>query len=223
MIGTEIENFWITHDTLLCQLLGETLLWTYGKAGIQLWKLGLDNHIPQQPISITSRETASEFDSNVCPIGINTSTGSLIGVEQSFHDSRFEFAIKSQTYLPAVLKYLIETDLTKAIELACAIYDLPMFDRILELLLYQVLEEKEAQKTEEKAKLLKDTVRIIHKFPSFAEIVTMCARKIDVTLWKSLFDAIGSPKALLEVLLLNKFVCLKYSFVLIFNHSFSFF
>ena len=98
-----------------------------------------------------------------------------------------------------MLKYLLETDITKAIELAYSVYDLPMFDRILELLLYQVLEEKEAQRTEEKTKLLKNTVKLIHKFPSFAEIVTMCARKTDVTLWKSLFDAIGSPKALLEV------------------------
>ena len=72
-----------------------------------------------------------------------------------------------------------------------------LFEHTLELLLYEVLEDRIARESSDDT--LAKTIEFLKVFPSFPEIVTRCARKVDASAWETLFRPIGPPKMLIEV------------------------
>ena len=87
---------------------------------------------------------------------------------------------------------------------------LVFFSHALEILLHNVVEE-DADLSDEGANagesgdprmvILPSTVEFLDHFDAALDVVVGCARKIEMTRWPRLFDIVGNPKELFEVLI----------------------
>lgn len=133
--------------------------------------------------------------------------GLLFGCEQraSFSEALgatiFGLTSKSHLFLHDFIEHLLGRDEDEALAYADFHQKHPYFGHALEILLHRVL-DKEADKNlkEEEGALLPKVVRFLRRFPNFLEVIVRCARKSEVTVWGELFNVVGDPKQLFEVL-----------------------
>jgi hypothetical protein len=82
-----------------------------------------------------------------------------------------------------------------ALELSKYFVEIPQFIHSLELLLHQVLEQLEDKLVTEE--LVTVVARFLQQFPMFyPDIVALCARKRDPSIWNVMFAICGAPKDL---------------------------
>ncbi|KAL7052986.1 hypothetical protein AAHC03_026326 [Spirometra sp. Aus1] len=120
--------------------------------------------------------------------------------DRRFHLPCFNIRVKTNLFLPHLLKDLLSKNLSKiALDLAMAYQSLPYFQHILELLLHEVLEEEATSKFPIPDPLLPQVCAFIEQFQHFLDVIIQCIRKTEVTWWRHLFCALGRrPKDLFE-------------------------
>ncbi|KTW27018.1 hypothetical protein T552_02511 [Pneumocystis carinii B80] len=138
------------------------------------------------------------------PVFFLLNKGVILGIKNTVIQHKnmdfFSFRIDTMTtlFLPYILeKYLDRTTINESIILASKYQKLVYFNHILELLLYNVL-EKGINCSEDYDPLLPKVAFFLKHFPKMLDIVASCARKIEVSFWKNLFSAVGTPKELFE-------------------------
>jgi hypothetical protein len=47
--------------------------------------------------------------------------------------------------------------------------------------------------------LMPVVIHFLKRFPNYLEVLVQCARKVEVSLWRHLFDVAGPPRALFDV------------------------
>uniref|UniRef100_A0A0X3NZL1 Protein RIC1 homolog n=1 Tax=Schistocephalus solidus TaxID=70667 RepID=A0A0X3NZL1_SCHSO len=120
--------------------------------------------------------------------------------DRRFHLPWFNIQVKTNLFLPHLLKDLLSKNLSKiALDLATSYQSLPYFQHILELLLHEVLEEEATSKFPIPDPLLPQVCAFIEQFQHFLDVIIQCIRKTEVTWWRHLFCALGRrPKDLFE-------------------------
>lgn len=176
----------------------------------------------------TVQDPELEFDREVYPIGISLADASIIGVTQRMARASpstaagsglgstlpcFHPIPESQPVLPCLLRRLLQRGAFKEAKvLAQRHQELGLhFSRSLEWLLFTSL-EYEGLKSTQNGKhssattsrhnaLLQSAAALIKLFPMYPDVVVSVARKTDVQYWPVLFNAVGHPSKLLEMLL----------------------
>lgn len=176
----------------------------------------------------TVQDPELEFDREVYPIGISLADASIIGVTQrmarllsaSAASSGLGSTLpcfhpipESQPVLPCLLRRLLQRGAFKEAKvLAQRHQEMGLhFSRSLEWLLFTSLEceglrgpqhgERSPNKGPNQSALLQSAAALIKQFPIYPDVVVSVARKTDVQYWPVLFDAVGLPSKLLEMLL----------------------
>lgn len=168
-----------------------------------------------------------EFDREVYPIGISLADAAIIGVTQrlvrplpgqadgsSLLPSLpcFHLVPESQPVLPCLLRRLLLRGAYKEAKLLAQRHqELGLhFSRSLEWLLFTSLEYEGEKRLKAKknpnhdsgnGNLLQSAATLLKNFPLYPDVVVSVARKTDVQFWPLLFDAVGRPSKLLELLL----------------------
>jgi len=83
------------------------------------------------------------------------------------------------------------------VQFAVQYQNLVFFSHSLEVLLHTVLESEDD--TTEHETILPAVIEFLDHFDASLEVVVGCARKTEMTRWRRLFDAVGSPRTLFEV------------------------
>lgn len=168
-----------------------------------------------------------EFDREVYPIGISLADAAIIGVTQRLvrpppgqGDGSsllpclpcFHLIPESQPVLPCLLRRLLQRGAYKEAKLLAQRHqELGLhFSRSLEWLLFTSLEYEGEKRMKAKknptndsgnGNLLQSAAALLKNFPLYPDVVVSVARKTDVQYWPLLFDAVGHPSKLLELLL----------------------
>jgi hypothetical protein len=97
-----------------------------------------------------------------------------------------------------ILRYHLQKKQVKeAVQFASHYQSLVFFSHSLEVLLHMILESEDD--VEEEKAILPEAITFLDHFDESLEIVVRCARKTEMSRWKRLFDAAGSPRVLFEV------------------------
>ncbi|KAI8056584.1 RIC1-domain-containing protein [Syncephalis plumigaleata] len=130
---------------------------------------------------------------------VRVEQGLVIGFEPEMSYSTalnitsFRASCKSVLYLPDIIRHL----LLIAILLAQYYQHHAYFGHVLEMLLHRVLEDEvEGYLDEQGAPLMPVVIEFLKRFPNYLEVLVQCARKVEVTLWRHLFDIAGPPQDL---------------------------
>jgi RAB6A-GEF complex partner protein 1 len=106
--------------------------------------------------------------------------------------------LKSHLFIHHILRYHLQKNQVKeAIQFALQYQSLVFFSHSLEVLLHTVLEGEDDAREHES--VLPAVIEFLDHFDVSLEVVVGCARKTEMTRWKRLFDAVGSPRTLFEV------------------------
>eukprot|EP01105_Mastigella_eilhardi_P022705 TRINITY_DN562_c0_g1_i1.p1 TRINITY_DN562_c0_g1~~TRINITY_DN562_c0_g1_i1.p1 ORF type:complete len:1111 (-),score=235.94 TRINITY_DN562_c0_g1_i1:2638-5970(-) len=202
-VANNVEQFWQTRCEGLPHL--GPLLWVYGRDGLQLV---LPKECDNDGVTPRLVNAQDGLDSEVYPVGVVPRLGVLVGVSQHVATApplplpHFELNCKVHPFVHVVLQTLLYGgDVAKARNVAWYFSLTPHFEHSLELLLYSSLHEDRdtpADAGTPAAADLKLVVDFLRGFPIFAEVLTRCARKIDVVHWQRLFDVAGSPEVLFQ-------------------------
>ncbi|KAF9015469.1 RIC1-domain-containing protein [Cyathus striatus] len=129
----------------------------------------------------------------------------------------FRHATSSHLFLQHILLYHLHAQQVKeAVQFASHYKSLVFFAHALEILLHTVVEiestmlsngnsaspiEDQHQNPES---ILPTVIEFLDHFEVSLDVVVGCARKIEVTHWRRLFDAVGNPKSLFELCLASQ-------------------
>lgn len=171
-----------------------------------------------------------EFDREVYPVGISLADAAIIGVSQrlirpsasssiSASLPCFSLIPDTQPVLPCLLRRLLQRGAEQEARLLAKKHQkLGLhFSKSLEWLLFTALEiEAGATKTSNKrssnlnieeeqqpsgVSMLSLATSLVKEFPQYPDVVVSVARKTDTQLWPLLFDAVGRPSEILDILL----------------------
>ena len=68
----------------------------------------------------------------------------------------------------------------------------------------------DVESTDKLTTILPTVAEFLDHFDTSLDVVVGCARKTELTRWPHLFDVVGTPKSLFEVIYLHSHPCLKY-------------
>ncbi|EGG17591.1 hypothetical protein DFA_08587 [Cavenderia fasciculata] len=202
-LGEGIESFWMSNIWPQLGDAGGTTLWVYGNQGIGVWfPFGAPstNALDAPPPASSLR-----FDSEVYPVGCVAELGVIAGLAQGISYSscsqypNYELRIKTHPFLHSILKHLLTTKggADMAWNLSSKFSTIPHFTHSLELLLHEIMSDCDhkllAKGNNSTASKMQHAVNFLRRFPQFPEVVMRCARKIDASLWKTLFLYVGDP------------------------------
>eukprot|EP01133_Synstelium_polycarpum_P013061 gene13061-15361_t len=198
-LSGNIEQYWFTNIYRDRDLVGNTL-WGYGQHGIQVWFPFASEEIHSTRALHHNRSLS--FDNEVYPVGFLSELGVIVGLSQGISYTScssypcYEIHIKTHPFLHSILKHLLERGgAEKAWSLSSKFHTIPHFTHSLELLLHETISENDKNTSK-----LEYVVNFLKKFPQFPEVSMRCARKIDATLWKTLFTYVGDPVKLYHYL-----------------------
>ncbi|KAI1175411.1 DUF1339 domain protein [Nemania sp. FL0916] len=180
-------------------------LWIFEGHALKLWP---DAH---DVLHAASNDPNKELPPNVSipldfyPLSILLGKGIILGVEpdlvqrKDINYSFFRFSIRTQLFLPDVLRFHLGTnDATAALCLARQYQDLEYFAHGLEVLLHHVLDEEvDLAPTPEEA-LLPRVLTLLSSFRQYLDVVVQCTRKTEVRSWRTLFAYLPPPQELFE-------------------------
>lgn len=133
-----------------------------------------------------------------------TSVIILIGYITHFLTIRL---LQTHLFIHHVLRYhLGRSQLKEAVKFASSYQNLVFFAHALEVLLHTILEaetdsnEKILRETAEHTGILPLAIEFLDHFDTALDVVVGCARKTEMSRWRTLFDIVGNPKALFEVI-----------------------
>jgi hypothetical protein len=115
---------------------------------------------------------------------------------------------QSHLFLQHILLYHLENrQINEAVAFGSYYKNLVFFPHALEILLHTVVESDFALLNEEDEALnhpnaiLPTVVEFLDHFDACLDVIVGCARKTELTRWRYLFNVVGNPKGLFEVLL----------------------
>ncbi|GAM24943.1 hypothetical protein SAMD00019534_081180, partial [Acytostelium subglobosum LB1] len=197
-LSQNVEQYWFTNIYRERDIIGNTL-WGYGLNGIQVWFPFSSEEIHASRVLHHNRSLS--FDNEVYPIGFLSELGVIVGLSQGISYNScsqypcYDIHIKTHPFLHSILKHLLERGgAEKAWSLSSKFYTIPHFTHSLELLLHETISENDIKRSTK----LEYVVNFLQRFPQFPEVSMRCARKIDASLWKHLFNYIGDPVALYQ-------------------------
>lgn len=82
----------------------------------------------------------------------------------------------------------------EAYEFTSSYQNLAHFSHSLEVLLHSVLENSDGKSDLQ----LESAIKLVKKFPQALQVIVNCARKSEMTLWRSFFDVASDPKLLYQ-------------------------
>ncbi|KAF8167806.1 RIC1-domain-containing protein [Crassisporium funariophilum] len=192
----------------------ENSLWAYDAQGMRVWLNALSLESPQfrdSPLENVKESVKIPLD--FYPLSVLMDKGIIIGVE---HESAirpnlpfvmFRHATSSHLFLQHILLYHLENRQVKeAVAFASHYQDLVFFAHALEILLHTVvesdlaIENNDEENANNSSAILPVVVEFLDYFDASLDVVVGCARKTEMTRWRHLFDVVGNPKGLFEVL-----------------------
>lgn len=175
------------------------ILWAFdGKDMlVWLWDVAKDRDATNYPPTVVPVEAY--------PLAVLLDKGIITGLESDAVLPReasftyFKHFCSTQLFVPFVLEsYLRQDRERKALRVARDYQSLSYFPHIMEMLLYRGVVDTD-RSDENHAKLLTGAAHLVNQFPEMLDVVVGCTRKIELTYWKGLFDALGSqPEELFE-------------------------
>ena len=139
------------------------------------------------------------------PTSVVLNKGILLGIDADLaqrrdcHFAFFRFSIRSQLFLPEILRrHLAYFDTFAASAFAFRYQQLPYFSHALEILLHTVLDDEVDKPPHPGATLLPAVVSFLSSFPDYLDILVQCTRKTEVRSWRTLFDNLPPPQELFE-------------------------
>ena len=139
------------------------------------------------------------------PTSVVLNKGILLGMDADLvqrrdcHFAFFRFSIRSQLFLPEILRrHLAQSDKFAASAFAFRYQQLPYFSHALEILLHTVLDDEVDKPPEPGTALLPAVVSFLASFPDYLDILVQCTRKTEVRSWRTLFDNLPPPQELFE-------------------------
>lgn len=107
---------------------------------------------------------------------------------------------QTHLFLHHVLRHQLQRgQLDDAVAFASNYQSLVFFSHALEVLLHMVLEAEPEHSIDNGPGLLSVTIEFIDHFDASLDVVVGCARKMEMSRWRRLFDVVGNPKDLFEV------------------------
>ena len=139
------------------------------------------------------------------PTSVVLNKGILLGIDADLvqrrdgHFAFFRFSIRSQLFLPEILRrHLAHFDPSAASSLALRYQQLPYFSHALEILLHTVLDDEVDKPPDPESALLPAVVSFLSSFPDYLDILVQCTRKTEVRSWPTLFNNLPPPQELFE-------------------------
>ncbi|KAL8946641.1 MAG: hypothetical protein Q9222_006989 [Ikaeria aurantiellina] len=149
-----------------------------------------------QPVSI---------DTDFYPTSILIDRGVVLGLDaemiqrRDLHFAFFRHTIRTQLFLPHVLRQLLSEDDSAAASVVALRYqELPYFSHALELLLHMVLDDEVDSDRDTASSSMPSTISFLEPFPDYLDIVVQCTRKTEVRSWRTLFRYLPPPQQLFE-------------------------
>ncbi|XP_019849671.1 PREDICTED: RAB6A-GEF complex partner protein 1-like isoform X2 [Amphimedon queenslandica] len=217
-LAPSVEAIWTppidqTHMTSPNHMM-ESLWVACGAQGIKVW-LPLYPRGETHPTFLSKRIMLTLPSSSSFPQTILFSEAIIVGV--SHEPLHADHSLTTPLYFPPtnvrritrlflnhILRQLLKRNLgSHALQIARTHAHLSYFAHILELMLHEILEEEAPGSIPIPDALLPRVIEFIKEFPHFFETVGSCARKTEVALWNYLFAAVGNPKDLFEVCLVD--------------------
>ncbi|KAJ3406439.1 hypothetical protein HDU80_011272 [Chytriomyces hyalinus] len=139
------------------------------------------------------------------PLAILFSRGILIGLECVISSSiamqcvLFKMESKSLLFLGAIARFFLNAGSPEsAFQFMRNYRRFKYFSHALEMLLHTVAEDDMGSKLGESDATLPTVIQFLKRFPTFLDIVALCARKSDVSIWESFFQVAGNPQDLFK-------------------------
>ena len=139
------------------------------------------------------------------PTSVVLNRGILLGIDadltqrRDVHFAFFRFSIRSQLFLPPILRrHLACFDPSAASSLAHRYQQLPYFSHALEILLHTVLDDEVDKPPDPQQNLLTSVISFLSSFPDYLDIIVQCTRKTEVRSWRTLFDNLPHAHELFE-------------------------
>lgn len=139
------------------------------------------------------------------PLSMLRSKGIVLGVESELVQRRdinfsfFRFAIRTHLFLPELLRFYLERNLSnEALRLAQRYQFLAYFSHALEILLHQILDEEVDSSPTPEAAVLPRVLSLLSSFKDYLDVVVQCTRKTEVRSWRTLFAYLPPAQELFE-------------------------
>ncbi|KAI0067916.1 RIC1-domain-containing protein [Artomyces pyxidatus] len=204
ILANRIEFCWI-HLRGIGSL--ENSLWGFDGRGMRVWLNALTIEAPAPEDSSEVREDVQEsvnIPLDFYPLSVLMDKGIIIGAEHETTTRSnlpfvtFRHATSSHLFLHHILRFhLAAGQVREAVSLAAHYQHLVFFAHALEILLHTVVESEERAGDAE----LPAVIEFLDHFDAALDVVVGCARKTEMSRWRTLFDIVGNPKELFETCL----------------------
>ncbi|KAL0950714.1 hypothetical protein HGRIS_007490 [Hohenbuehelia grisea] len=200
----------------------ENSLWGYDGQGIRVWLNALAIESPNaedDADAIGSVKESVNIPLDFYPLSVLMDKGIIIGAENEVATRSnlsfvmFRHATNSHLFLHHILLYYLENrQIREAVVFASQYQDLVYFAHALEILLHTVVEAEAVTDSEDESDIanvppnavLPAVVEFLDHFDASLEVIVGCARKTEMTRWRSLFNVVGKPKDLFEICLASQ-------------------
>lgn len=224
-IGENVKFFWISSERLRnsaaverCNTKHLPLLFTFGADGMTCWHSLPTGGLRKQ----TRRLRTTETGDDVYPIGVDASTGKIIGATQTVSYVHLPEAstithiveplpplpfsrvvVKTNPFVQTLL-YEVLASTGDHVDVASAVathfsQDQDYLTHVLELLLYDAFEASNDEAAGDREKnAFARVVEFLRRRKDFPCVVVRCARKMDSSTWEPFFAVVGDPSELFE-------------------------
>ncbi|KAK2611043.1 hypothetical protein N8I77_004425 [Diaporthe amygdali] len=182
-------------------------LWMFDGGDLKTWSdmqkvlnaIAGDNHREVPP--------AVAISVDFYPLSVLLEKAIILGVEPDLVQRRdinfsfFRFAIRTNLFLPEILRYhLVAGKSLAALYLAQQYQHLEYFAHALEVLLHHVLDDEVdmSPSPPPESAILPRVLSLLSSFKEYLDIVVQCTRKTEVRSWRTLFDYLPPPQELFE-------------------------
>lgn len=224
-VGENVSLFWVSSERLRNSMTTERthtkvlpLLFTFGADGMTCWHSLPTGGLRKQ----TRRLRTTETGDDVYPIGVDATSGTVIGATQTVSYVHLPEAstithtveplpalpfsrvlVKTNPFVQTLLYDVLasvgdNTDIATAVATHFS-QNQDYLMHVLELLLYDAFEASNDDTAEDREKdAFAHVVEFLRRRKDFPCVAVRCARKMDSSTWGPFFAVVGDPSALFE-------------------------
>ncbi|KAF8349800.1 RIC1-domain-containing protein [Amanita rubescens] len=214
----------------------ENSLWAFDGKGLRVWlnALALESPSPRQRANGNSVDVQEsvKIPLDFYPLSVLMDKGIIIGAEYEITARSnlpfvmFRHATSSHLFIHHLLLHHLENcQIKEAVTFASHYQELVFFAHALEILLHTVVESEagddvsDEHLTTRSGVILPAAIEFLDHFDVALDVVVGCARKTEMTYWKSLFSVAGSPKILFETCLSSQRLKTAASYLLVLHST----